>query len=54
MFNGLETEAILDTVAAVMLISEKLVKALNIKVDSTNPTETVMANSSKVTAVGIT
>jgi predicted aspartyl protease len=54
LFNGLETEAILDTGAAVTLISEELLEALDINVDSSNPTEILMANSSKVTAVGIT
>jgi hypothetical protein len=54
LFNGLETEAILDTGAAVTLISEELLEALDINVDSSNPTEILMANCSKITAVGVT
>jgi predicted aspartyl protease len=54
LFNGLETEAILDTGASITLIPEKFLEPLDISVDSSTTTELIMANNCKVDAVGTT
>ena len=54
IFNGVETEAILDTGASISVITEELANAMDLAVDTSKADILTLADNSKVRSAGIT